>query len=74
MANTDKELRRELGSEREELVDAVKTLRSEYSRATDVSGKLRANWPAFAAGTLGLGFVASGGIRRTFRLLTRRGR
>jgi len=74
MANPDKDIRRELGTEREDLVDAVKMLRSEFSRATDISGKLRAKWPAIAAGTLGLGFVASGGIRRTFRLLTRRGR
>ena len=64
MASTDKDLRRELGAEREELAEAVATLRSEF----------RAKLPAIAAGALGLGFVASGGIRRTVRLLTHRGR
>lgn len=74
MASTDKDLHRKLGAEREELADAVTTLRSEYAEATDIGGKLRAKWPAIAAGAVGLGFVASGGVRRTVRLLTHRGR
>jgi hypothetical protein len=74
MAGTDKELRRELGEEREKLAGAVATLRSELGDATDVSGKLRANLPAAAAGALGLGFLASGGLGATARLLVRRGR
>jgi hypothetical protein len=62
MASTDTELRRELDEERAKLADDVKTLRS----------KLRANLPVAAAGALGLGFVASGGIGATLRLLMRR--
>ena len=72
MASTDKELRREIGEERAKLADEVKTLRSEISEATDVRGKLRANLPVATAGALGLGFVASGGIGATVRLLLRR--
>ena len=71
MASTDKELRREIGEERSKLAEEVKTLRSEISEATDVRGKLRANLPVATAGALGLGFVASGGIRATIRLLLR---
>lgn len=74
MASTDKEIRRELGAEREELSEAVSSLRSELARATDIRSKLKAKLPAITAGAVGLGFVASGGIRRTARLLTRRGR
>jgi hypothetical protein len=74
MGNTDKELRRELDDERAKLAEAVQTLRSELGEATDIRGKLRANLPAAAAGALGLGFVASGGIGATARLLMRRGR
>jgi hypothetical protein len=74
MASSDQELRRELGEEREKLVAAVETLRSEVGEATDVGGKLRANLPVAAAGALGLGFLASGGIGATARLLMRRGR
>jgi hypothetical protein len=64
MASTDQDLRRELGGERAELAEAVQTLRSE----------LRAKLPVAAAGALGLGFVAKGGIGATVRLLRRRGR
>ena len=65
MGSTSPEhLRRELGGERAELAEAVETLRSE----------VRAKLPVAAAGVLGLGFVASGGLGATVRLLTRRGR
>ena len=75
MARTDQQdLRRELGKEREKLAEAVGTLRSELGDATDVSGKLRAKLPVAAAGALGLGFLASGGIDAMARLLMRRGR
>ena len=75
MATTEQQdLRRELGEEREKLVQAVETLRGELGEATDVRGKLRARLPAAAAGALGLGFVLSGGIGATARLLMRRGR
>jgi hypothetical protein len=74
MGSTDREIRRELGEEREKLAAAVGTLRAELAEATDVGGKLKAKLPAAAAGALGLGFVASGGIGATVRLLFRRGR
>jgi hypothetical protein len=70
MGSTDREIRRELVEEREKLAEAVDTLRTEL----DLGGKLKAKLPAAAAGALGLGFVASGGIGATVRLLFRRGR
>jgi hypothetical protein len=74
MAGTEQELRTELREERARLVDAVETLREELGQATDVGAKLRSKLPAAAAGAFGLGFVASGGIGATMRLLMRRGR
>jgi hypothetical protein len=74
MASTEQNLRRELHDEREQLADAVETLRAELGEATNISGKLRSNLPLVTAGALGLGFVASGGIGATARLLLRRGR
>jgi hypothetical protein len=74
MASTEQELRRELGEERERLAAAVDTLREELGEATNVRAKLRSKLPVAAAGALGLGFVASGGIGATARLLLRRGR
>jgi sensor histidine kinase regulating citrate/malate metabolism len=64
MASTEQQLRRELHDEREQLAEAVGTLRS----------KLRSKVPLVAGGALALGFVASGGIGATARLLMRRGR
>jgi hypothetical protein len=74
MGSTDRDIRHEIGEEREKLAEAVDTLRTELGEATDVSGKLKAKLPLAAAGALGLGFVASGGIGATVRLLFRRGR
>lgn len=75
MANTEQQnLRRELSNEREKLAEAVATLRTELGAAADISGKLRAKLPVAAAGSLGLGFLFSGGIGATARLLMRRGR
>jgi hypothetical protein len=74
MASTEQNLRRELGEERERLVEAVDTLRDELGEATNIRAKLRSKLPVAAAGALGLGFVASGGIGATARLLFRRGR
>ena len=74
MASTEQNLRRELHDEREQLADAVDTLRVELGEATNISGKLRSKLPLVTAGALGLGFVASGGIGATARLLMRRGR
>jgi hypothetical protein len=64
MASTEQELRRELRDEREQLAEAVGTLRA----------KVRSTLPLVTAGALGLGFVAAGGIGATARLLRRRGR
>jgi hypothetical protein len=74
MGSTDRDIRREIGEEREQLAEAVGTLRTELGKATDVGGRLKAKLPVAAAGALGLGFVASGGIGATVRLLLRRGR
>jgi len=75
MASTDqKEIRREIGEERERLAEAVDALRAELGEATDIGGKLKAKLPVAAAGALGLGFLASGGVGATARLLMRRSR
>ena len=74
MASTEQELRRELHDEREQLAEAVETLREELGEATNISAKLRSKLPLVTAGALGLGFVVSGGIGATARLLMRRGR
>jgi hypothetical protein len=74
MAGADENIRRELAAEREKLAEAVETFRSELGEARDLGGKLQANLPLATAGALGLGFVASGGIGATVRLVLRRGR
>jgi hypothetical protein len=70
----ERQLRRELSAEREQLADAVDELRAELGEATNIGGKLRSNLPAATAGAVGLGFVAAGGIGATMRLIMRRGR
>ena len=75
MATTEEtRLREQLSSEREQLADAVETLRSELGEAADIRGKLQSKLPVAAAGALGLGFVVAGGVGATARLLFRRGR
>ena len=64
MAGSDQDIRREIGEEREKLAEAVDTLRA----------RLKAKLPVAAAGAVGLGFVASGGLRATARLLLGRRR
>ena len=71
---TLEEVRREIESEREQLAGAADTLREEISDATNVGAKLRANLPAVAVGALGVGFLLSGGVGATARLIFRRGR
>ena len=73
-ARSTEDVRREIRQEREELAKAVEALRDDLGEATDVGGKLRAKLPVVAAGALGLGFVAAGGIGATMRLIMRRGR
>jgi len=67
---TPEQVRRDIEAERERLADAVDDLRSEM----DVNAKLRPKLPLAAAAALGAGFVVSGGIGATMRLLMRRGR
>ena len=73
-ARSTEDVRHEIRQEREELAKAVDALRDDLGEATDVAGKLRAKLPVVAAGALGLGFVAAGGIGATMRLIMRRGR
>jgi hypothetical protein len=68
------EVRRDIEAEREQLAGAAETLREEIGEATDITGKLRANLPVVAAGTLGVGFLLAGGVGATARLIFRRGR
>jgi hypothetical protein len=67
---TPQDVRREIAREREQLADAVDSLRAGF----DVTGKLREKLPVVAAGALAGGFVLAGGIGATMRLLARRGR
>ena len=69
MASTEQELRGKLSVEREQLAEAVDTLRDELGEAMNIGAKLRARLPVAAAGALGLGFVASGGLGATMRLI-----
>jgi uncharacterized protein DUF3618 len=71
---TPEEVRRDIETEREQLAEAVDSLRSEIGEATDIGAKLRSNLPVVAAGALGAGFFIAGGIGATMRLLARRGR
>jgi len=61
-------VRRELAQERDRLVEAV----DEVKR--DLDGALRSKLPLFLAGAFLIGFVVSGGIGATVRLLFREGR
>jgi hypothetical protein len=67
---TPEQVRRDIEAERERLADAVDDLRAEM----DINSKLKGKVPVAAAAALGLGFVVSGGIGATMRLLARRGR
>ena len=73
-AKSETEIRDELRTERAALADAVDDLRAELGAATDVSGKRRSKLPIVAAGAFGLGFLKSGGVGATMRLVFRRGR
>jgi Protein of unknown function (DUF3618) len=73
-SRTPEQIRREIEAEREQLADAVESLREGIGEATNVSGKLRENLPVVAAGALGAGFFLAGGIGATMRLFARKGR
>jgi hypothetical protein len=70
---TERTVRTQIEAERDQLADAVASLRSELSEATDIASKLPP-LPLLALGALAGGFVLSGGIGATARLLFRRGR
>jgi hypothetical protein len=63
---TTDQVRREISVEREQLAQAVGSLRS--------GARLRMRLPVAAAAALGTGFVLAGGIGATMKLLFRRGR
>jgi hypothetical protein len=67
---TPEQVRRDIESEREELAKAVDQLRE----GMDVTGAVRSRLPIVAAAALGAGFVLSGGIGATMRLLMRKSR
>jgi Protein of unknown function (DUF3618) len=67
---TPEQVRRDIETERTRLADAVDELRSEM----DVNAKLQGKLPVAAIAALGAGFVLSGGIGATMRLLMRRSR
>lgn len=67
---TTEQVRRDIEAERERLGVAVDDLRA----GMDVNAKLKDKLPVAAAAALGIGFVVSGGIGATMRLLMRRSR
>ena len=73
-ARTQDDVRRDIEAEREQLSQAVDSLRASVSEMTNLAGKVRANLPIVAEGALGAEFVLAGGIGATMRLLMRRGR
>ena len=71
-SRTTEQIRQEIEREREQLAEAMESLRTGLG---DVTGaKLRARLPLVAAGAIGAGFFFAGGIGATVRLLVRRGR
>jgi hypothetical protein len=69
-SRTAEQVRRDIEAERERLGIAVDDLRA----GMDVNAKLKDKLPVAAVAALGIGFVVSGGIGATMRLLMRRSR
>jgi uncharacterized protein DUF3618 len=67
---TPEQVKRDIEAERNRLADAVDDLRAEM----DVNAKLKGKLPVAAIAALGAGFVLSGGVGATMRLLARRSR
>lgn len=67
---TPEQVRHDIEAERERLAVAVDDLRA----GMDVNAQLKGKVPIAAAAALGIGFVVSGGIGATMRLLMRRSR
>ena len=68
------QVRRDIETHREELAGAVDALKRDIGEATNIGGKMRANLPVVAGAALAAGFLLTGGIGATMRLLARRGR
>jgi len=69
-SRTTEQVRSDIEAERERLGLAVDDLRA----GMDINAKLKDKLPIAAAAALGIGFVVSGGVGATMRLLMRRGR
>ena len=69
-SRSTEQVRRDIEAERERLGLAVDDLRA----GMDINAKLKDKLPVAAAAALGIGFVVSGGIGATMRLLMRRSR
>jgi hypothetical protein len=67
---TPEQVRRDIEAERERLAGAVDDLRA----GMDINAKLKGKLPVAALAALGVGFVFSGGVGATMRLLMRKGR
>ena len=68
------DVRRDLQRERDGLASAADSLRHNIDETTNFTGKMRSKLPLVAGGALAVGFVLSGGIGATARLMFRRGR
>jgi hypothetical protein len=66
------DIRRQIEHERNELARSVDQLRTSVKEATDVRTRIAEHLPVVAAGALAAGFVLSGGVGATLRLLFRR--
>lgn len=73
-ARTPEQIRREIEVEREQLAEAVGSLREGLGEATDIGARLRERLPVVAAAAAGAGFFLAGGIGATMRLFARKGR
>jgi hypothetical protein len=71
---TPAEVRRAIEVEREQLADAVVSLRTGLGEAANVGSRIRERLPVVAVGALAAGFVLAGGIGATMRLLARKSR
>jgi hypothetical protein len=69
-ASETEAVRQELASEREQLAEAVNRLR----QSSDIGAQVRKKLPLALLGAFAIGFVLSGGIGATARLIFRRGR
>ena len=67
---TPEQVRTDIETERERLAGAVDELRD----GLDVNKQLKGKVPIAAAAAFGIGFVISGGIGATMRLVMRKGR